>query len=100
MIHRIAAVVVGLIMFVGYRKAKNELPSKSPLTKTIAATFHLWATNLLVGGMYLLTATDGFVEWLSLLHLVIGVLTFITIAISTVLIDLALNHEHEGGGEE
>ena len=99
MIHRIAVVIVGLVMFVGYRKAKNELPADSYLTRTIAATFHLWATNLVVGGMYLLTATEGFIEWLSLLHLVLGVLTFITIAISAMLIDIALRHESKGEEE-
>ena len=76
----------------------NGRLTRIAIPKPIAATFHLWATNLVVGGMYLLTATDGFIEWISLLHLVLGVLTFITIATSAMLIDLALCNEF--GGED
>jgi hypothetical protein len=42
----------------------------------IAGIFYF--INILLGGLYIITAVDGdFLEWLSLLHLLIGALTFL-----------------------
>jgi len=41
----------------------------------------LYFINILLGGLYIISATEGdFPEWISLLHLLIGTLTFLTSA--------------------
>ncbi len=89
MIHRVAVLIAGIILFWGYRTSITNLGKQSPLTKTVTMSFHLWATNVLVGAAYLLTASDGFIEWLSLLHLILAVTTFVLMAVSLILIDLS-----------
>ena len=92
MVHRVAVLVVGGLLFWGSKRVGREFAGKSgALGISITSAFYLWATNLFVGGLYLFTATDGFAEWLSLLHLVLAVATFIAIAVSAMLVEIAIS---------
>ena len=94
MAHRIAVIIVGVILFLGYRNARaNISESGRVLSKSISSSFHLWAMNVVVGGLYLFTASDGFIEWLSLLHLIVGISSFLALAFAAMQIDLAMNPE-------
>ena len=97
MVHRVAVLVVGGLLFWGSQRVRKESAGKSgALGISITSAFYLWGINLFVGGLYLFTATDGFVEWLSLLHLVLAVATFIAIAVSAMLVEIAISAAAEG----
>ena len=50
--------------------------------------------NILLGGLYVITAVDGtFLGWLSLLHLLVGVSIFLTLATMYVLCSLTKTGE-------
>jgi hypothetical protein len=97
MAHRIAVLVVGGLLFWGSQRGWQESVEKSSaLGRSITSAFFLWAINLLVGGLYLFTATEGFIEWLSLIHLVLAVASFIAIAVSAMLVEIAISAPAEG----
>lgn len=91
MAHRIAVLVVGGLLFWGSQRGWQESVEKSSaLGRSITSAFFLWGINLLVGGLYLFTATEGFIEWLSLIHLMLAVASFIAIAVSAMLVEIAI----------
>ena len=97
MAHRIAVLVVGGLLFWGSQRGWQESVEKSSaLGRSITSAFFLWGINLLVGGLYLFTATEGFIEWLSLIHLVLAVASFIAIAVSAMLVEIAISAPAEG----
>jgi heme A synthase len=82
MIHRTGAVVVGLILVLGVsnlRVSGQGLAGANDLTRFGEITAGIWMLNVMVGGSYIVFAKIGdFPEWLSLLHLVVGVAAFLS----------------------
>jgi cytochrome c oxidase assembly protein subunit 15 len=82
MIHRTGAVVVGLILILGVsnlRVSGQGLVGANDLTRFGEITAGIWMLNVMVGGSYIVFAKIGdFPEWLSLLHLVVGVAAFLS----------------------
>ena len=84
MIHRIGALLVGLVLIVSLLRLKDEkdnFENSTPYYNALLLTTILWFTNLMIGAAYLIKAKIGeFPEWISLLHLLVGVSTFIVAA--------------------
>ncbi|MBT6645424.1 MAG: hypothetical protein HOB52_06435, partial [Euryarchaeota archaeon] len=77
MIHRIGVIIVAAVLLAGVKQVGDKLQESGKAIKhSLRWSLTLLLVNLGVGGLYILTATDGFVEWLSLLHLFFGVFTF------------------------
>ena len=77
MIHRIGVIIVAAVLLAGVKQVGDELQERGKaITHSLRWSLALLFVNLGVGGLYILTATDGFIEWLSLLHLFFGVCTF------------------------
>jgi cytochrome c oxidase assembly protein subunit 15 len=77
MIHRIGVIIVAAVLLAGVKQVGDKLQEGGKAIKhSLRWSLALLLVNLGVGGLYILTATDGFVEWLSLLHLFFGVFTF------------------------
>ena len=81
-IHRIGAVVVGFILVLSlnqFRSSVEQEKGNSSILKMAEVTTGLWLLNVMVGGSYIIFAKVGdFPEWLSLLHLVVGVSAFLS----------------------
>lgn len=78
--HRISAVVVGAVL-IWMRTKNKDVNSDSTITKLFDILLLFYFLNILIGGLYIISATEGnFPEWVSLLHLLIGALTFLTSA--------------------
>ena len=102
MIHRFGAVLVGLILVSGSARLRADArqfevtPAFGRITDWAAG---LWILNVLVGGSYIVLADmDDFPEWISLLHLLFGVLCFL-VAVSASFI-LRLNPTNKMNIEE
>ena len=79
-IHRISALLVAGF-FIWGRKSVNENHGKSILSVFIDVTLGLYIINIGIGGLYLILAGEGtFPGWVSLLHLLIGTVAFLSIA--------------------
>ena len=79
-IHRISALLVAGF-FIWGRKWINENHGKSILSVFIDVTLGLYIINIGIGGLYLILAGEGtFPGWVSLLHLLIGTVAFLSIA--------------------
>lgn len=80
MIHRVGALVVGLVLVMSTAVMRNEdlkVAGDASLVTMAEVTTGVWFLNLMVGGSYIVFAKMGdFPEWLSLLHLVVGVTAF------------------------
>jgi len=81
LIHRFGAVIVGLILVMNtgdLRRIKPEHTEIEPFVTMAELTAGIWVLNVLVGGSYIVFAKIGdFPEWLSLLHLIVGVSAFL-----------------------
>ena len=81
MIHRLGALVVGLVLVLGVsnlRMSAQGEKGSSELVRFAEITTGIWLLNVMVGGSYIVFAKVGdFPEWLSLLHLVVGVAAFL-----------------------
>ena len=72
-IHRIAVIIVGVVLVKSFIDMKNRLVSSSKNLQWIFGLGVLaYLLNILVGGLYVVLAKDGFPELLSLLHLNLG----------------------------
>ena len=79
-VHRISAILVAGLLFWG-RQWIRDNDGKSMLTVLIDFSLGFYILNLGIGGLYLISAGDGeFPGWVSLLHLLIGTVTFLVIA--------------------
>ena len=79
-VHRISAILVAGLLFWG-RQWIRDNDGKSMLTVLIDFSLGFYILNLGIGGLYLISAGDGeFPGWVSLLHLLIGTVTFFVIA--------------------
>ena len=77
MVHRFGALVVGLVLVAGSARIRSEArthdatPAFGRITDITAG---FWMLNVMIGGSYIIAAKVGnFPEWVSLLHLVVGV---------------------------
>ena len=81
MIHRLGALIVGLVLILGVsnlRMAAGGENGSTDLVRYAEITTGIWLLNVMVGGSYIVFAKVGdFPEWLSLLHLVVGVGAFL-----------------------
>jgi len=76
MSHRISALLVGGILIWARLKVEEE-----SMVKAFNLSLLFFGFNVALGGVYILSADEGnFPEWISLLHLLIGVLTFLSLA--------------------
>jgi heme A synthase len=100
MVHRIGAALVGVILIMGSMRLKEssaEANAPDIYGKCLEFATGFWLLNIFVGGLYIVLAdVDNFPEYLSLLHLVIGVLSFLAAAFAYMLAKLATP---VGGGE-
>lgn len=82
MIHRFGALLVGLVLVLGLsnlRMSSEHQPGSAQLVRFAEFTTGVWLFNVMVGGSYIVFAKVGdFPEWLSLLHLVVGVGAFLS----------------------
>ena len=103
MVHRFGAAIVGLVLILTAAKIRvdardsNEGEGFSRATEFVAG---FWILNVFIGGMYIVLAdSDGFPEFISLLHLVFGVTSFIAAAITLIMLRLAYLHKADVIGE-
>ena len=100
MIHRIGAALVGVALIMGSMRLKessNEANAPGIYCKCMEFATGFWLLNIFVGGLYIVLADiDSFPEYLSLMHLVIGVSSFLAAAFAYMLAKLAYPI---GGGE-
>ena len=79
--HRFSALIIGGILIWARMKMEDDV-----IIKTFNLALGFFGLNIALGGIYILSATDGeFPGWISLLHLLIGALTFLSIAIGYLL---------------
>ena len=81
MIHRFGALLVGLVLVLGEQPSHvcQQTPGSAELVRFAEITTGIWMLNVMVGGSYIVFAKVGdFPEWLSLLHLVVGVGAFLS----------------------
>ena len=82
MIHRFGALLVGLVLVLGVsnlRMSAEQTPGSAELVRFAEITTGVWLLNVMVGGSYIVFAKVGdFPEWLSLLHLAVGVAAFLS----------------------
>ena len=93
--HRLSAIVVGGLLLYVEREARNEFKdSKSIVTKMLEVTGLFYFVNIVLGGLYVVTAVDGeFRGWLSLIHLLVGACVFLTLATIYLLTNLTATKE-------
>ena len=74
--------MVGLVLVLGVsnlRMSAQQTPGSAELVRFAEITTGIWMLNVMVGGSYIVFAKVGdFPEWLSLLHLVVGVGAFLS----------------------
>ena len=100
MVHRVGAGVVGIALILGVMKFKESAreanidPGYSKCLDTAGA---FWLANVFVGGLYIVEAKMGdFPEGLSLLHLVLGVASFLAASVGLMLLQIS----EEGAEDE
>jgi cytochrome c oxidase assembly protein subunit 15 len=106
MIHRFGALLVGLVLVLGVsnlRMASKQEPGSAELVRLAEITTGVWMLNVMVGGSYIVFAKVGdFPEWLSLLHLVVGVGAFLAAVVLMFATRFAgaQNNMSSGSGEQ
>ena len=100
MVHRIGAGVVGIALILGVMKVKENVREQgvhNAYSKCLDTAVGFWLANVFVGGLYIVYAKMGdFPEGLSLLHLVLGVASFLSASIGLMLLRLS----EEGAEDE
>jgi len=100
MIHRLGALVVGLILVLNLSNMRTEAyenEGNQALLRSAEVTTGLWVLNVIVGGSYIVFAKVGdFPEWLSLLHLVVGVSAFLSAVHAMFCVQFARNEKRHG----
>ena len=81
-IHRLLVGAVGLTLLAASWFAWKKLGPDSTLCRWIWASTSLYVLNMLIGALYVLSwdMSDGFEEWLSLVHLLLASLSFLTLS--------------------
>ena len=74
--HRSSALVIGGILVWARMKMDDSV-----IVRAFNIAIGFFGMNIILGGIYILSAGDGqFLGWISLIHLLIGALTFLSIA--------------------
>ena len=79
-VHRLAVVIVGGWLLWNVRGMES-----GTIRKMVHAGIGFYLLNLLLGGVYVLTATSGFIEILSLFHLLLASASFLCIGFAALL---------------
>ncbi len=80
-LHRFLAVGVGAALFWGGQWMRNN-GGRSVVTRLVAGALGAFILNMFVGGFYLVMASDSdYPGWLSLLHLLLGVVTLLHLTV-------------------
>jgi cytochrome c oxidase assembly protein subunit 15 len=99
MIHRFGAVLVGLVLVSGSARLRSDAQKHevTPLIGRITDfTAGLWILNVLIGGSYIMFAeAENFPEWVSLLHLIMGVSCFLVAISASFLFRLSTKQSSE-----
>ena len=100
MVHRLGAGVVGIALILGgmkFREKTKEFGAHLGYYKCLDLATGFWLMNVVVGAMYVVFAKMGdFPEGLSLLHLIIGVASFLSVSVGLILLQLS----EEGAEDE
>ena len=100
MVHRFGAGIVGVALILGgmkFKESARESDVHFGYSRTFNIATSLWLINVFVGGMYVVYAKMGdFPEKLSLLHLLLGVTSFLAAAVGLMMLRLS----DEGGLDE
>ena len=80
-VHRLSVVIVGAWLIWNAREMDRGTPRK-----LLHSGLGIYILNLLLGGTYVLTASDGFIELLSLLHLLLASASFLCIGFAALLV--------------
>ena len=93
MVHRFGAAIVGLVLILTSAKIRVDARDSGEgeaFSKATEVVTGFWILNVFVGGMYIVFANpDNFPEFISLLHLVFGVTSFIAAAVTLMMLRLA-----------
>lgn len=93
MIHRFGAGIVGIALILGsmrIRESTQEHSAHGGFSKCFDLATGFWLLNVFVGGLYIVFAKMGdFPEGLSLVHLVVGVASFLSAMIGVMLLNLS-----------
>ena len=94
--HRVSAVIVGGLLLYLEREANKEFKNSKSIVKTMLKTAGIiYFVNIILGGLYVVTAVDGsFLGWLSLMHLLVGVCVFLTLATTHLLIYISIKEKN------
>ena len=94
--HRVSAVIVGGLLLYLERKANKEFNNSKSIVRTMLRTAGIiYFVNIILGGLYVVTAVDGsFLGWLSLMHLLVGVCVFLTLATTHLLINISIKEKN------
>ena len=100
MVHRIGAGLVGIALILGVMKFKENAREQGihkGYSHSLDAASGFWLMNVFVGGAYIVYAKMGdFPENLSLLHLILGVASFLCASVGLMLLQLS----EEGAEDE
>ena len=91
MLHRTVAMAVGIFLFYGVYKINNLCKEKTPLiSKLLLIGLCLVILNGIIGGSYVIFAdSQGFPEYLSLLHLMCGSLSLLCFIIAVLIVKVS-----------
>ena len=100
MFHRIGAGIVGIALIVGsmrIRESTSEFGAHNGFSKCIDLATGFWLLNVFVGGLYIILAKTDFPEFLSLVHLIVGVTSFFAAMFGTLML---MSAELDGDEDE
>ncbi len=97
-IHRFAVVIVGVwLVWNLVQISRHERTGVRPL---LHAGVGFYMVNIIVGGAYILTASDGFIEHLSLLHLLLASFSFLCMIFAALITRNSIHFSSSNESEE
>ena len=104
MVHRFGAAIVGLVLILTSARIRvdaRDFGEGEGFSRAAEVVTGFWILNVFVGGMYIVFAdAQEFPEFISLLHLVFGVTSFIAAAVTLMMLRLAYLHKSIPGESE
>ena len=104
MVHRFGAAIVGLVLILTSARIRvdaRDFGEGEGFSRAAEVVTGFWILNVFVGGMYIVFAdAQEFPEFISLLHLVFGVTSFIAAAVTLMMLRLAYLHKSSPGESE
>ena len=103
MVHRFGAAIVGLVLILTSAKIRVDARDSGEgeaFSRATEIVTGFWILNAFIGGMYIVLADpQEFPEFISLLHLVFGVTSFIAAAVTLMMLRLAYLRKSDQFGE-